>query len=420
MNGLPALANQLASRGRGEDSVLVHMTPSEVGGLQSLAMANGGSLSTNPETGLPEAGFLKNILPMVAGAALASTGVGAPMAALMVGGGYGLATGSLKKGLMAGLGAFGGAGIGAGLAASGATTAPVLTGTQAGLTSAGEMAASNLAPEALNAASYGDIVSTGMQSPYFQAAQSNIDPALLESMSAEQVVNAPVLSSAPGVRPPAPTGMNFFRQAGQGILNLGEKRGRDAFAAGASEAALGLNPKLVAGAAAAPLISGMLEEPKTGAPESKAYIRPFKYDAGRQDVAYRTGRPGESTAEQTYFNPTFTPVGVYKAGTEPAYGTYAGGGLTALAQGGKLPPRYLEGSGDGMSDSIKARIGGMQEARLADGEFVIPADVVSHLGNGSSNAGAKKLHAMMDRIRKARTGKRRQAPEVKTERYMPA
>ena len=73
-----------------------------------------------------------------------------------------------------------------------------------------------------------------------------------------------------------------------------------------------------------------------------------------------------------------------------------------------------------MSDSIKARIGGLQEARLADGEFVIPADVVSHLGNGSSNAGAKKLHSMMDRIRKARTGKRRQAPEVKTERYMPA
>ena len=94
------------------------------------------------------------------------------------------------------------------------------------------------------------------------------------------------------------------------------------------------------------------------------------------------------------------------------------GGIASLKKGG-LPPRYLSGSGDGMSDSIKARIGGVQEARLADGEFVIPADVVSHLGNGSSNAGAKKLYAMMDRIRKARTGKKRQAPEVKTERYMP-
>jgi hypothetical protein len=95
------------------------------------------------------------------------------------------------------------------------------------------------------------------------------------------------------------------------------------------------------------------------------------------------------------------------------------GGIASLAKGG-LPPRYLQGAGDGMSDSIHARIGGKQEARLADGEFVVPADVVSHLGNGSSNAGAKKLYAMMDRVRNARTGKKRQAPQVKTERYMPA
>jgi hypothetical protein len=95
------------------------------------------------------------------------------------------------------------------------------------------------------------------------------------------------------------------------------------------------------------------------------------------------------------------------------------GGIAALAKGG-LPPRYLRGGGDGMSDSIRARIGGKQEARLADGEFVVPADVVSHLGNGSSNAGAKKLYAMMNRIRKSRTGKTRQAPEVNTRRLMPA
>jgi hypothetical protein len=95
------------------------------------------------------------------------------------------------------------------------------------------------------------------------------------------------------------------------------------------------------------------------------------------------------------------------------------GGIASLAKGG-LPPRYLRGGGDGMSDSIKANIEGKQEARLADGEFVVPADVVSHLGNGSSNAGAKKLYAMMDRIRKSRTGKTRQAPEVNTRRLMPA
>jgi len=95
------------------------------------------------------------------------------------------------------------------------------------------------------------------------------------------------------------------------------------------------------------------------------------------------------------------------------------GGIAALAKGG-LPPRYLRGGGDGMSDSIRASIEGKQEARLADGEFVVPADVVSHLGNGSSNAGAKRLYSMMDRVRKSRTGKTRQAPEVNTRRLMPA
>jgi hypothetical protein len=101
------------------------------------------------------------------------------------------------------------------------------------------------------------------------------------------------------------------------------------------------------------------------------------------------------------------------------------GGIAALARGRReirksMPPRFLSGGGDGMSDSIPAVINNKQPARLADGEFVIPADVVSHLGNGSSKAGAKKLYAMMDRLRKARTGKKRQAPKVNVNRMMPA
>jgi len=85
-----------------------------------------------------------------------------------------------------------------------------------------------------------------------------------------------------------------------------------------------------------------------------------------------------------------------------------------------LPPRYLDGMGDGMSDSIKANIGGMQEARLADGEFVVPADVVADLGNGSSNAGAERLYSMMDRIRQARHGTTKQPPEVNVNKTLPA
>ena len=99
-------AQDLASYGRGNDTQLVHMTPGEVKGLQALALAHGGSLTINPDTGLPEAGFLERILPMVAGAGLMMIpGVGPLAAAALGGGGYGLATGSVEEGLMAGLGA---------------------------------------------------------------------------------------------------------------------------------------------------------------------------------------------------------------------------------------------------------------------------------------------------------------------------
>ena len=102
--------------------------------------------------------------------------------------------------------------------------------------------------------------------------------------------------------------------------------------------------------------------------------------------------------------------------------------LTRLEQGGSIGyamggmanvPRFLSGGGDGMSDSIHANIEGNQEARLADGEFVIPADVVSHLGNGSSKAGAKQLYSMMDKIRQARTGKKSQGREINPNKFMP-
>jgi hypothetical protein len=101
---------------------------------------------------------------------------------------------------------------------------------------------------------------------------------------------------------------------------------------------------------------------------------------------------------------------------------YAMGGITQASLGGYAAggnPRLLKGPGDGMSDNIPAVIGNRQPARLADGEFVVPADVVSHLGNGSTDAGAKKLHNMMDNVRKARTGKKKQAPAVKTSRFIP-
>jgi hypothetical protein len=93
-----------------------------------------------------------------------------------------------------------------------------------------------------------------------------------------------------------------------------------------------------------------------------------------------------------------------------------GGHLGSYSDGGRL----LKGPGDGMSDNIPAKIGSRQPARLADGEFVVPADVVSGIGNGSTDAGARKLYAMMDKVRKARTGSKKQGKEIKSSKYMPA
>jgi hypothetical protein len=130
--GLTALANpmaqQLQSMGRDDDTMLVHMTPEEVNSLQGLAMAAGGSLTINPQTGLPEASFLKKLLPMIAGIGLnfvlpgsgivASLGGKAATAGLLTGAASTAITGDLSKGLMAGLSAFGGASLAGGAEAA--------------------------------------------------------------------------------------------------------------------------------------------------------------------------------------------------------------------------------------------------------------------------------------------------------------
>lgn len=439
-----AAAKQVQGQGRGKDTMLVHMTPNEVRGLDAIARAHGGKLTINPKTGLPEAGFLESILPIVAGAALAPFTGGASMAALLVGGGTALMTGSLQKGLMAGLGAFGGAGLGSALGAAGASTAGQV------VTPAVAQAAS-VVPQA---------TASAVPGTFSSAAQELL---LAGSPSAGAFTPAAATTVAPSV---APTFAGNLQQMGTGLSNVvqGTPGARDAFMSKVGGTS-GLLTNV--SSAAAPALGSMVTpEEEAGLPKSQTYIRPYKYEANYQGEEpgfnFRTGETGEPTSELSYFRPQFTPVGVYKPGEEPsrfaeggdvkgigsnvrkrinrmeepyefadfrkkramqeaAKQMFAMGGLTAFAKGGQnLPPRYLKGGGDGMSDSIPANIDGKQEARLADGEFVIPADVVSHLGNGSSNAGAKRLHNMMDRIRQARTGKAKQAPEVKAERFMPA
>lgn len=141
-------------------------------------------------------------------------------------------------------------------------------------------------------------------------------------------------------------------------------------------------------------------------------ITPFTYQAGSQPTTQNT-TTAATTATPTQ---TTTETGMATGGpVDDLMVGYNQGGDIYMAAG-----RYLNGDGDGMSDSIPATINGKQPARLADGEFVIPADVVADLGNGSSNAGADKLQKMMKRIRAQRHGTTKQPPEVKAEKAMPA
>lgn len=198
---LPLIAKHLEQHGRGEDTHLVHMTTGELQAMQKLAESRGGSLTINPHTGLPEAGFLSSVLPMALGAVAAATGQewAVPLAMAMSAGGEYAMTGSLTQGLMAGLGAWGGAGLESGIEGLGSATMD----TSAGLTSAG---AESVPTEALP-----------QGSSEFQAAQSNLGPEA-EGMTANQVANANVLPSTPN--DPGQSSMNLL---GKGLTsgNLG-------------------------------------------------------------------------------------------------------------------------------------------------------------------------------------------------------
>ena len=145
-------------------------------------------------------------------------------------------------------------------------------------------------------------------------------------------------------------------------------------------------------------------------------------NAAGQTVPRRPGSGGI-----TYFTPmkytekTAADGGLMQDPSSPVQ-MYAQGGISTLggySDGGRL----LRGPGDGVSDSIPASIEGKQPARLADGEFVIPARIVSELGNGSTEAGARKLYAMMDRIQKSRrktVGKKKVAVNSRADKHLPA
>ena len=727
VNSETGLASLLASRGRNGDSMLVHMAPNEVKGLQSLALAHGGSLTINPDTGLVEANFLKSLLPTIIGAVLTplTGGLINPLTAgLIVGGVEGVRTGDLGKGLMAGLGAYGGAGLSAALAGAGAAgaagataagaAAPAATtaagaavpaattavGTEAAKTAAEQALAQQAARQAGTKSIQQAVAGAGkgMFTPLKDVTFSNIGSGLgqvfgtsggtgaLAGLSGTDVARSALgstniaqkagLASAglSALQPEMKTPKNpsidtsYYESYGyspeEGRFLGGEWKkdypGLEGYAEGgdvetsnrgytempldsnlaqpnsakagwmeymqknpdaqkvyldngypasffqqdpqkftgarpfipgkdAPQAPAGIATNLddymsqlnkyVASPIAAPprktpppattpptipgrpnrddfdgvdfsgidfgnfmgggmnglaaMIgnnyrgndsrmqwdpdTGSFTQPSMNRPQQPApaatppAYNPFNYsgrpirgyDSDMGDMGDYMGSRGVppttpmgdgmygpttgnqqiemgdmseprelapvstpyspriieeepalpapttpkvpapavtpfSEPEREYIQPIMTPFSEperdympapymptyeYKPSADRNFmidsdnaSFYAGGGSVQYAAAGRL----LRGPGDGMSDDIKANISGKQEARLADGEFVIPADVVSHLGNGSSEAGSRKLYKMMANIRKARTGRSKQAPAVKPDKYLPA
>jgi hypothetical protein len=130
--------------------------------------------------------------------------------------------------------------------------------------------------------------------------------------------------------------------------------------------------------------------------------------------ASNTGIANAGTTNTGTTNTGTTNTGTTEADRDPNDEGMARGGIAMLKEGS-----YLRGPTDGMEDKLRTSIEGKQPAALSHGEFVVPADVVSHLGNGNSEAGAKQLYEMMDRIRKARTGTTEQGRQVNPDKYLP-
>ena len=398
-------AQGLASLGRGGDSMLVHMQPQEVAGLQRLAQANGTSLTQNPYTGMPEAfslgGVFKAAAPIAAGYFTGGAGLGLGMGAqiaagAITGGALAALTGDdpIMGAVSGGMGGVSGGGLadfmGAGL--------PAATETAAATAPLSNVAGAASYNPALNSAAFNPmnppVPVTGMT---LDQAKSGLTTGGGYNPITGSVAQGGKLSFSDAFKNPS----NFLQTGKENLQLLADKEAMKtpfmvdetgkAFYRPASEVTT-LNAVTKLGSPLASLGMGGIEEsdlmPDTG----------YLDDARARDKYDSTKRLNLNM-----------DTGISEALRRDS-------GLRLLAQGG-----YLDGGriGDGMSDSVRANIDGQQEARLSEGEFVVPADVVSHLGNGSSDAGAQRLYSMMDRVRKARTGTKQQGRQIDPRKYMP-
>jgi hypothetical protein len=389
------------------------MTEGEVKSLQDIAKAHGGSLTINPQTGLPEAGFLSSILPVVAGAGLMMIPGMQPLgAAALVGGGSMLLNPrqSLGQGLMTGLSAYGGANLGQALAMQG-------------------MQAAAGVPEAAKQVGALTAESTSAQ---VAAAQQAAAEAAAKTSAAQTAFRGGDLMANAGTM-------------GKGIASLGQEGGMSAFVGNLGGP---MKAGMTGASLAAPAIMQSEDRtvpvPQVDRDPGQQYTyypgaalpTPEPNIQGRENAYYSGGYRPKTTTPTTTAMPN--PFGLNDAGRMMAdggaVGWPAGESVMRMADGGISDAHYnlggysdggrlLRGPGDGVSDSIPATIGEKQPARLADGEFVVPARIVSELGDGSTEAGARKLYAMMDRVQGARAstvGKGKVAKNSKADKHLPA
>ena len=303
------------------------------------------------------------LISAVTGAGTAAVTGGDPLKGALLG----AATGGIGHGV-AGATAAGGANVGTQVATTGAEQMVAQTAADQAAQTAGMQGVQGVTPEAIS----------GVTPPV----QNFTAPAVTPDMTAS-VNDLQAMQNLAGYTP-NPTEMTKLAQAAENPMfpKIAEMSKSSYFYPG-----LGAMGSAVGGALT----------PQTDMPGRSKYSGPlsrFRYDPEKYKRQMATGG---------------------LADTAPAQRMMQGSQLGSYSDGGQL----LSGPGNGMSDDIPASIGGKQPARLADGEFVIPADVVSGIGNGSTGAGADELYKLLDRVRLARTGSDKQGREISPMKYLP-
>jgi hypothetical protein len=539
---LALAAKHLESQGRNKDTKLVHMTPDELKALNKLSLDhNGKPLSTNPKTGLPEAGFLSSVLPTVLGVAGAAMGL--PTWAIV--GGVGLAatalTGDIGQGIMAGLGAWSGGKLGADIAnASTLAQTGVDTGAKAfNLTAADALKTTtepfsqtlgstftldpvksfagqsgiiptqaaadqmkSFIPNLSSAASptnFSNVASAatsfpqGTAFPSFSAAPTDLEKfasgfdyaksnpiEFLKrdgvALNAASSLAGPLLGlvgqGLPGYNPAKeeenpfglkrlskdfkgsfPTQPNPYYtaqypdyrakpygSADGGLMGIDRYKSKGKVdvekqlrSIETMNKGIGLMsptpdgfapivPRDPGDAMGGPGIVQYEQEYAGLSPDQRAYamMKSLRKKTLKDDLA--TGLQPVGALGELDLMPAMQKQAMLEAqaknqiAQEAKRGGLMDSHLGDYSDGGRL----LKGPGDGVSDSIPATIGGKQAARLAEGEFVIPARIVSELGNGSTDAGAKRLYAMMDRVKAKRRKAKDIAADTKAYKLLPA